>query len=711
VSEQSTLPTNEPSQESGTSPTPEKGIIRGDKGLDTAQVVISAFLIAAAGFIAYIGTWNIPFQGRDLELFVDSAALHRMVTFTEALDAFPNAPLAAMGLAKHYSFFGGSPVALHALNLLLHLMNGILLYLLCRKVLGRGVPEPVAMLAGLLFAVAPYNADAVNFLTGRPYLQAVFFSLGAMLLFLRAVDGEETHYGYVAGAVAAYGLAAGSHFSAIGVPLLLTGLGAIQHTVKKHWPAHLILGGVFSALGTAMLCTTATYARPPAAALYMALAVAPVLLSWAFNLTRHPKIRTVQGIAVAVVLLALCSVTYLRTAACQDPVAWWSAQAEKSPAEPVAWRYLARYLEQQAADRPQEKQGPVLEQSVQAWRHVLALLPEDAAALSHLGLLLHRLGRAEEAVPILKHAVRNNPFDQKATEHLGILLAEAARKSVDVNQLRRAAEYFDRAEQLGALSREGIANYVTVLAGLGDAEGSYARLRPLAGNEPDSTLAPLLKQMETTVNQIQDLNKKSLEQVKSAAPDMDTVLNRGEMQMLRGEMLPASYLLDAVVRKQPENTRAWTLLGVVRARMKQEESFVKEWGGTAADSAVWDDLIRRCAGSGLWDAAKTYITNSPVAPNMMTPALIRLADMAIEVKQPRMAVNFLKEAADANAGDPLPWLKLCDMAIAAKDIVHAHQYLSEAEKRNAAAEDIQSRRKHVGDRPAPPAGPVNTIIQ
>ncbi|HPO11974.1 MAG TPA: hypothetical protein PLI09_00900 [Candidatus Hydrogenedentes bacterium] len=711
MSEESLVDRPESMQGPAESPTPEKGLIRGDKGLETAQVIISAFLIAAAGFIAYAGTWNIPFHGRDLELFMDSAALHHMTTFTDALNDFPNAPMTALGLAKHYAFLNGSPVGLHAINLLLHLMNAVLLYLLCRRILPKGTPEPVAMLAGLFFAVAPYHADAVNFLIGRPYLQTLFFSLVSLILFLRAFDRDEPNYIYAAVAAVFYAFATASHFSAILLPLVMMGIGCLQRSLKKHLPAYLLFCFLFLAMLAAILLTTGHYRTPSAAALYLALAAAPILLSLVFSVVHHAKARTALGLIAAVILIALCSITYLRTALCQDPVAWWSLQTERAPGDPSAWKYLARYVEQQASGLPQEKQGPLLQQSEQAWRQVVSLSPGDASAAEHLGIILHRRGEADESLAILKQAVRNDPFNAAATEHIGRILEEKARKSGDINQLRLAADYFKRAEQLGTLSHEGMAQYAMTLAGLGNVEESYARLRPLAGNDPNSALGPVLKSMESAVSQIRELNKKSLEQMKSGAPDLDAILNRAEMQLLKGETLPASYLLDAMVRKQPENTRAWMLLGVARARMGQAEPFVKEWGGAVTDSSLWNDLVKRCLGGGLWDAAKIYINNSPVAPDMVTPPLVRLADMAVEVKQTRVAIKLLQEAAEASPGDPLPWLKLCDVAITARDMAHAQQYLGEAEKRNAPAEEIQSRRKQTGGAPAPTTAPVNTIIR
>ncbi len=73
------------------------GVRKGDAGTERAQVWISTFLIAALGFIVYLGSFSIPFQGEDLKRFHESKALHRVVTSTGALEQPPTSPLSVVG--------------------------------------------------------------------------------------------------------------------------------------------------------------------------------------------------------------------------------------------------------------------------------------------------------------------------------------------------------------------------------------------------------------------------------------------------------------------------------------------------------------------------------------------------------------------------------------------------------------------------------------
>lgn len=201
--------------------TPAKGVIRGDQGIETAQVWLSAFLILVIGLGAYWCAWRIPFQGEDQALFVSQNALRQVITVPDAISAMPQAPLTLFGYAVNGWLGRTSPAPLHAISLLLHLANAVMLYLAARRLLGKGIPEPVAMLAGLFFVVHPIATEGVDYLVGRPGVQATFFSLAALLLFLEAVKESQPRYGRACAALGCYVLASGSLAAAMALPLAL----------------------------------------------------------------------------------------------------------------------------------------------------------------------------------------------------------------------------------------------------------------------------------------------------------------------------------------------------------------------------------------------------------------------------------------------------------------------------------------------------------
>jgi len=206
----------------------ETGVLQGDKGTETAQVWISAFLIAALGFLVYLGSFSIPLHGGDLKLLHDSTALHRIVTSPGAVELMPASPLSTLGLAVSCAVIGGRVDGIHGASIFFHLCCAVLVFLIARRLLPRGTPEVVAMLAGMVFAAHPAMTEAVNYLNAFPVLQSTFFGLLALLLLLRGSDRPDFNPVLLAGAVACFVLAFGSDTSTLLLPLL--GIGLLQLT-------------------------------------------------------------------------------------------------------------------------------------------------------------------------------------------------------------------------------------------------------------------------------------------------------------------------------------------------------------------------------------------------------------------------------------------------------------------------------------------------
>ena len=82
-----------------------------------------------------------------------------------------------------YRVAGMNPAWYHGVNVLIHLGNVILLYLVCIRLLPN---KAAALVAALMFAVHPANSEAVNFISARNTLLALFFSLASFLAFLEA---------------------------------------------------------------------------------------------------------------------------------------------------------------------------------------------------------------------------------------------------------------------------------------------------------------------------------------------------------------------------------------------------------------------------------------------------------------------------------------------------------------------------------------------
>lgn len=95
-------------------------------------------------------------------------------------------PVTSASFALNWAIAGAQPFGYHLVNLILHTVAVLLLYLLLATLLD-SIPhnEIIAFSAALLFAVHPIHTEAVAWVTGRSELLAACFLLGAWLLHIQ----------------------------------------------------------------------------------------------------------------------------------------------------------------------------------------------------------------------------------------------------------------------------------------------------------------------------------------------------------------------------------------------------------------------------------------------------------------------------------------------------------------------------------------------
>jgi len=106
-------------------------------------------------------------------------------------------PLSWMTLGLDYLLWGMNPAGYHAVNLLLHAANVVMLLFLARRVFrlagiersgdGLAAAAPAAF-AALVFAIHPLRVESVAWITERRDMVALAFSLGSVLCYLRSQD-------------------------------------------------------------------------------------------------------------------------------------------------------------------------------------------------------------------------------------------------------------------------------------------------------------------------------------------------------------------------------------------------------------------------------------------------------------------------------------------------------------------------------------------
>lgn len=124
-------------------------------------------------------------------------------------------PVRTAALAVQYSLFGMNPTGYRVVNILLHILNGTLVFVIVKALLGRGLP---AVLAAGLFVVHPVQTESVAYVSGqRDVLFTAFYLLG-FWSYLRFRGTERI--GYLVSCGISYALGLLTKEMAITLPLL-----------------------------------------------------------------------------------------------------------------------------------------------------------------------------------------------------------------------------------------------------------------------------------------------------------------------------------------------------------------------------------------------------------------------------------------------------------------------------------------------------------
>lgn len=130
-----------------------------------------------------------------LSVFIQTLDINRIITFFTTFHAGLYHPLTTLSFAIDYRLGHGSPFPYHLTNLILHVTNTCLVYVLVKKFTPvRHLPFIVA----LLFGIHPMHVEAVAWITARKdLLYTLFFLIGA-LTYLSYIQKKRLPYYFLA---------------------------------------------------------------------------------------------------------------------------------------------------------------------------------------------------------------------------------------------------------------------------------------------------------------------------------------------------------------------------------------------------------------------------------------------------------------------------------------------------------------------------------
>jgi predicted O-linked N-acetylglucosamine transferase (SPINDLY family) len=123
----------------------------------------------------------------------------------------------------------------------------------------------------------------------------------------------------------------------------------------------------------------------------------------------------------------------LKLGEAREAAAHFASATRLAPDSPAAWMGLGQALRAQV-----QAEGGETEGAVTAFRRVLALAPDHAAAMAVLGALLDQAGEAAEAEPLLRRAVELQPGQASWRNGLGLALHHLKRSEAAEAAYREA---------------------------------------------------------------------------------------------------------------------------------------------------------------------------------------------------------------------------------------------------------------------------------
>ena len=142
-------------------------------------------MIAASGMVAYLNAVHADFCVLD-----DVSIIDKLQTTSRSVGDIFHAsggayyrPLIAISFLFDLFLFGRDPAALHLVNIVIHILNGLLVYSLALILLKNDSQRDIyAGIAALFFVLHPLNSEAVVWIAARTDLLCSFFFLLTLLL-------------------------------------------------------------------------------------------------------------------------------------------------------------------------------------------------------------------------------------------------------------------------------------------------------------------------------------------------------------------------------------------------------------------------------------------------------------------------------------------------------------------------------------------------
>jgi tetratricopeptide (TPR) repeat protein len=203
--------------------------------------LLAVIVLYVLGFAVYLNSFSVPFVFDDYPNIRDNPSIRWTAINIESLHAAVfeshaiRRPIANISFALNYLAGGYDVKGFHLVNVLIHIVNGVLVYFIALILLGRqrtlterpSAPDRrvalAALFAAAIFIAHPLQIQAVTYIVQRMTSMATLFYLTSLLFYLLGRQREGRYGGrvYWLAALVCWWLALGSKEIAATLPVII----------------------------------------------------------------------------------------------------------------------------------------------------------------------------------------------------------------------------------------------------------------------------------------------------------------------------------------------------------------------------------------------------------------------------------------------------------------------------------------------------------
>jgi len=158
-------------------------------------------ILAVVGFAVYSNALSAGFHFDDISHIVKNYSIRHAGNPAMIWESFRARFICGYSFAINYYFSGLNAYSYHLVNIIIHIINAFLVFILSKTILSSPSVESrpenqkkivIGFLAALIFLVHPLQTEAVTYISQRFSVLATFFYLSAVICYLKARIGSNT---------------------------------------------------------------------------------------------------------------------------------------------------------------------------------------------------------------------------------------------------------------------------------------------------------------------------------------------------------------------------------------------------------------------------------------------------------------------------------------------------------------------------------------